>query len=57
LCRRVEAYYLEERYPAESHELALTHENVARAVNEAQALREMLVKGISPLQTDESQAS
>ncbi len=57
LCQRVEQYYLEERYPAETHALEITHENVSRALQEAQALREIILKSLASLQTDESQAS
>ncbi len=57
LCQRVEQYYLEERYPAETHELEITHENVSRAMQEAQALREIILKSLASLQTKEGQAS
>lgn len=57
LCRRVEEYYLEERYPAETHEAELTHENVALALQEAQALREIILKNLASLQANEDQAS
>lgn len=55
LCQRVEQYYLEERYPAETHELELTHENVSRARQEAQPLRELIVKSLAHLQKDSAQ--
>ncbi len=56
LCERVEKYYLEERYPFETHETGVTFENVARARQEAQALREIILKPfIAPAGTEGGQ--
>ncbi|MGH7497167.1 MAG: hypothetical protein ACREOO_32860 [bacterium] len=41
LCRRIECYYLEDGYPFETHDTGISLENVARALQEAQGLREM----------------
>ncbi len=48
LCARVEQYYLEDRYPFASHEIDVTLENVAAAVQEAQVLREIILKAFAP---------
>lgn len=47
LSQRIEKYYLEERYPAETHELELTYENVSRALAEMENLRAILLEKIN----------
>ncbi len=47
LSQRIEQYYLEERYPAETHELELTHENVSRALHEMENLRAIILEKIN----------
>jgi HEPN domain-containing protein len=55
LCERIENYYLEDRYPFETHETGMSPENVARAMQEAQEVRKIISQIFTTSPTDECQ--